>query len=161
MSTDFAITQLQDSREESMITVLGVQDRPGVAARLFGALAAADIPLNTIVQNSPDAGSTNITFSLNRTYFDRAVEVCRNSLTEVAEGLLPEERVGRVTALGKNFEGSSGVAASVFDALGQASINILAISANALSLSVMIREEQLDQAMRVLRRRFGIRDEAR
>ena len=159
MVNDFAITSLETSRDEAMITVLGVQNRPGVASRLFGALAAADIPLNTIVQNSPDAGFTNITFTVRRGKFSAAVEVCRSHLADVAEGLIPEERIGRLTVVGRNFEGSSGVASSFFETLGQANINILAINASAMALSVLIREEQLDQAARSLRRRFDLPDE--
>lgn len=159
MVTDFTITSLDATRDECMITVLGVQNRPGVAAKLFGALTEADIPLNTIIQNSPDAGYTNITFTVAREKFSAAVDICREHLTDVAEGLIPEERIGRVTATGRNFEESSGVAASFFEALGKASVNILAINANALALSVFIREEQLDLAARTLRRRFGLVDE--
>jgi aspartate kinase len=160
MVTDFTITSLDATRDEGMITVLGVQNRPGVAAKLFGALTEADIPLNTIIQNSPDAGYTNITFTVGREKFGAAVDLCRLHLTDVAEGLIPEERIGRVTATGRNFEESSGVAASFFEALGKASINILAINANALALSVFIREDQLDLAARTLRRRFGITEES-
>jgi len=159
MVTDFVITSVEATRDEGMITVLGVQNRPGIAARLFGALTEADIPLNTIVQNSPDAGFTNITFTVSRAKFKAAAEICREHLTDVAEGLIPEERIGRVTAMGRNFEESSGVAASFFESLGKVGVNILAINANALSLSVLIREDQLDLAARTLRRRFGLVDE--
>ncbi len=160
MVINFAITSLEASRDEAMITVLGVQNRPGIASRLFGALAESDIPLNTIVQNSPDAGFTNITFTVRREKFSAAVDVCRSHLAELAEGLIPEERVGRLTVVGQNFEASSGVAASFFETLGQANINILAINANALALSVLIREDQLEQAARVMRRRFDLQDES-
>ncbi len=159
MVTDFTITSLEATRNEGMITVLGVQNRPGVAAKLFGALKEADIPLHTIVQNSPDAGYTNITFTVSRETFAVAVEICREHLADVAEGLIPEERVGRITATGRNFEESSGVAAAFFETLGKSSINILAINASALAISAFIREDQLDLSARVLRRRFGLVDE--
>jgi len=159
MVTDFTITSLEATRDESMITVLGVQNRPGVAAKLFGALKDGDISLNTIVQNSPDAGYTNISFTVSRDHFAAAVDICRAHLADIAEGLIPEERIGHVTATGRNFEESSGVVASFFDALGKSNINILAINATAAALCVFIREDQLDLAARVLRRRFGLTDE--
>lgn len=159
MVTDFAITSLEATRDEGMITVLGLQNRPGAAAKLFNVLKEADIPLNTIVQNSPDAGYTNVTFTVKREQFGAAVDICRSHLADVAEGLIPEERIARVTAMGRNFEESSGVAASFFEALGKASINVLAINASGLSLSVLIRDDQVDLAARTLRRRFGLADE--
>ncbi|MFH1533059.1 MAG: ACT domain-containing protein [Pseudomonadota bacterium] len=160
MVTNFTITSLEATRDEGMITVLGVQNRPGVAGKLFGALKDGDISLNTIVQNSPDAGYTNITFTVARDHFAAAVAVCREHLADVAEGLIPEERVGRVTAMGRHFKESSGVAAAFFDVLGKANINILAINANAQALCVFIREDQLDLAARLLRRRFDLIDES-
>jgi len=156
MGMDFAITTIEATRDEGMITVLGLQNRPGVAARLFGALANAGIALNTIIQNSPDAGYTSVTFTVRRDSFEAAAEVCRALLTDLAEGIIPEERIGRLTARGRNFEEASGVAASFFEVLAQAGINILAINASALAVSVFIREDQLDLAARSLRRRFGM-----
>ena len=160
MVTDFTITSLEATKDEGMITVLGVQNRPGVAAKLFSALKDADIPLNAIIQNSPDAGYTNITFTVRRSTFSGAVDICRDHLADVAEGLIPEERVGCITATGRNFEESSGVAAAFFDALGKSNINILAINANALAVTAYIRDDQVEAAMRVLRRQFGIVEES-
>jgi aspartate kinase len=158
MNPCFKIEELRETRDEAMITIMGLPDKPGVAARLFRLFARESLPVRSIVQNCPDAGAANITFTITMEHFARASALCREFLSDSVEGLIMDNHIGRILIGGSDLENSSGLAAFVFETLGEASINILAIAAEFDSMSFILRGEDMDQAMRLLRRRFCLTD---
>jgi aspartate kinase len=156
MVKDFVISDLIETHAEGMITILGLQDRPGVASKLFGQLSKVQIPIHTIIQNSPDAGTTNITFTVARLDFEIAMEICREFLSDQAEGLIPDPEIARVSIIGSNLEDSAGLASTMFELMAKYEINILAINATHDAISILIKEEDRLQAIKVLTAGFII-----
>jgi aspartate kinase len=154
MNPCFKVEELRETREEAMITIVGLPDKPGVAARLFRLFARENLPVRSIIQNCPDAGAANVTFTVAMAHFPRASALCREFLSDAVEGLILDDHIGRILIRGNDLENSSGLAAFVFETLGEADINILAIAAEFDSISFVLRGEDTDQAMRLLRRRF-------
>ncbi len=147
------------SKKDAKVTVLGLQDRPGIAAALFRALAEADLNVDMIVQDVSESGLTNITFTLSRGDLGRTLDAVKAAAVRVgAEDVQADENVGKVSIVGVGMRTHSGVAASMFEALAQAGINIQMISTSEIKISCVIERDKVDEAVRVLHRRFRLED---
>jgi len=145
------------SKSDAKVTVLGVQDRPGVAARLFRALAVADLNVDMIVQDVSESGVTNISFTVSRGDFARTLDSVKKAASEIgAEDVQADEKVGKVSIVGVGMRTHSGVAAVMFEALAQAGINIQMISTSEIKISCVIEKDKVEEAVRVLHRRFRL-----
>ena len=142
---------------EAKVTVLGVPDRPGIAARLFRRLADVDVNVDMIVQNVSDHGVTDISFTLPRGDLASGTEVCRRLAGEIgATGVSSDEDIARVSIIGAGMKSNPGVAATMFEVLAAEGINIEMISTSAIRTSCVVREDRVEQAVQTLHAAFGL-----
>ena len=142
---------------EAKITVSGVPDEPGVAARLFRDLADADVNVDMIVQNVSEGGVTDISFTVPHTDLERAISVCQSqSAVSGAQKIVSDHRIAKVSVVGAGMKSNPGVAATVFEVLASYGINIEMISTSAIRISCVIAEDSADQAVQVLHDAFEL-----
>ncbi len=146
------------SRDEAKITLIGVEDTPGIAAKIFGPLAEASINVDMIVQNvSEDGKSTDMTFTVPNTDMERAVEVVKAHTSEVGfKELQFDPDVAKISVIGVGMRSHAGIAQRMFQALADKSINIQVISTSEIKVSVLIAEEYTELAIRALHTAYGL-----
>ncbi|MDX1710661.1 MAG: aspartate kinase [Rhodovibrionaceae bacterium] len=146
------------SRDEAKITLTNVPDTPGVAAAIFGPLAAESINVDMIVQNvSFDSGMTDLTFTVTKADLDRAVKVLEGARETLGyEKLLSDADVVKVSVIGVGMRSHAGVAQRMFKALADKGINIQVISTSEIKVSVLIAEEYTELALRSLHTAYGL-----
>ena len=138
-------------RKEAKITITRVVDRPGIAAKLFGRVAEAGIVVDMIVQNMSQDGHTDISFTVPRTDFHKAMELVKGLAREIgADQVLGDDRIAKVSIVGVGMRTHSGVAAKMFAALAAENINIMMISTSEIKVSCVIEEKYTELAVRVL-----------
>jgi aspartate kinase len=144
-------------RNEAKLSVRGVPDRPGTAARLFKPLADANIVVDLIVQNVGHAGRANLTFTVPRTDLDRAVDIVTRSAAELgAEAVETDDEIVKVSVVGVGMRNHAGVAAKAFEVLAAAGVNIEMISTSEIKVSMVIAQKFLELAVRELHTAFGL-----
>ncbi len=146
------------SRDEAKVSVLRVQDRPGVAAALFGPLAEAHINVDMIVQSvSRDGRYANITFTVSRADLARTVEILERVRDQLGfERVDADPDVVKVSVVGVGMRSHAGVAHRMFRTLAERGINIQAISTSEIKISVLIAEEYAELALRALHAAYGL-----
>jgi aspartate kinase len=145
---------------DAKVTMLGVPDRPGVAGRMFRPLADAGIHVDMIVQNVSAAGHTDISFTLPKADLPVAEPILDGLAREVeASGAVVDPDIGKVTVVGAGMRSHPGVAATMFEALADAGINIEIISTSPIRISCVVRVSQLERAVQVLHERFRLADD--
>jgi len=146
------------SRDEAKVSVLRVEDRPGVAAAIFGPLAEANINVDMIVQSvSRDGRFANITFTVSRADLPRAVEILEGHRGDIGfERIAADPNVVKVSVVGVGMRSHAGVAHRMFRTLAERGINIQAISTSEIKISVLIAEEYCELAVRALHTAFGL-----
>ena len=155
---DALITGVAHDRSEAKITVVGVPDKIGEAARIFEVVAAAGTNVDMIVQNvSVGDGSTAISFTLPQADGKRAIEALRDVQKEIGfSELLYDDQIGKVSVVGVGMRSHPGVSATFFTALAKAGINIGMISTSEIRISVVVPAEQVDDAVRAAHTAFGL-----
>jgi aspartate kinase len=153
------ITGVAHDRSEAKITIVGVPDEPGEAARIFQTVAAAEINLDMIVQNisTEGTGRTDISFTLPKA--DGATAMSALSKIKESVGfrtLLFDDHVGKVSLIGAGMRSHPGVAAKFFASLGEAGVNIEMISTSEIRVSVVCRDTDLDAAVRAVHDAFDL-----
>ena len=147
------------SRDEAKVTVAGVEDRPGVAAAIFGPLAEAGINVDMIVQNISEEGRTDMTFSCPTDQVKRA-EKALNGAKEAGvlefEELVADTEVAKVSAVGIGMRSQSGVAAKMFKTLSDEGINIKVIATSEIKISVLIDRKYMELAVQALHDAFEL-----
>jgi aspartate kinase len=144
-------------KNQAKATLLGVPDTPGVAARIFKDLAAANINVDMIVQNVSAAGHTDVSFTVTRDEVAKTRRVIEQLVRKVrAAGLNVDEDLAKVSLVGVGMKNHSGVAFKMFDVLAAGKINIEMISTSEIKISVAIRAKDADQAVRSLHKAFGM-----
>jgi aspartate kinase len=157
MVEDAIISGVAHDTSEAKVTVVGVPDRPGVAAGMFTALADANINVDMIVQNISSEGRTDISFTLPRGEIDQATELLDARLPEIgAERLIVNPSVAKVSLVGAGMKTHPGVAARMFAALSRAGVNIQMISTSTIRVSVIIEDARVDDAVRAVHAEFGL-----
>jgi aspartate kinase, monofunctional class len=146
------------SRDEAKITLIGVADRPGVAASIFGPLTDAAVNVDMIVQNvSEDGKSTDMTFTVGKADIARAVKVLEDSKAELNyQRIVSDANVVKVSVIGVGMRSHAGVAQRMFKALADKGINIQVISTSEIKISVLIAEEYAELALRALHTAYGL-----
>jgi len=153
------ITGVAHDRSEAKITIVGVPDEPGEAARIFTAVAAAESNIDMIVQNvsTQASGRTDISFTLPKTDGPTAMAALSKIQEEVGfTGLEYDDHVGKVSLIGAGMRSHPGVAAKFFAALAQAGVNIEMISTSEIRVSVVCRDTDLDVAVRAVHEAFDL-----
>jgi len=145
------------SKNEAKVTLVKVPDRPGIAAKIFKALSEANIVVDVIVQNVSVTGHTDLTFTVGRTDFKKAMMITEKTAGEVgAEKVVGDDKIAKVSIVGMAMRSHSGVATKVFETLAAEGINILGISTSEIKISVLIEEKYTELAVRVLHTAFQI-----
>jgi len=152
------ITAVTHSTEEARITLLGVPDRPGVAGRIFGALADAHVLVDMIVQNEPvsEGAQADISFTVPRADVPAARAVLEPMAGDMLEAVATDPEMGMVSIIGAGMKSHPGVAAKVFGVLGREGINIEMISTSPIKISCVIRGEEVERAVRALHDAFDL-----
>ncbi len=145
------------NRDEAKITVAGVPDTPGIAARMLAPIGAANIEIDVIVQNMAADGTTDITFTVHRNDIDKAREVLEKAAAEVsAREVITDDKIAKVSIVGVGMRSHAGVASQMFDALAADNINIQMITTSEIKIAVIIDERYLELAVRSLHKAFGL-----
>ncbi len=140
---------------EAKVTVTGVPDQPGIAARLFRLLADRQVNVDMIVQNVSDHGVTDISFTVPHEDLEVAREVTEGLQAEIgAAGVSTDHDIARVSLVGAGMKTNPGVAATTFETLAAHGINIEMISTSAIRISCIVRQAQVEQAVQVLHDAF-------
>jgi aspartate kinase len=152
------VTGIAFSKDEAQISIRRVQDKPGVAAAIFGPLADAGINVDMIVQNvSGDGATTDLTFTVPSADYERAHVTLDKAKAAIGyERLDGATDVAKVSVIGIGMRSHAGVAAQAFKALAGQKINILAITTSEIKFSVLIKAAQTDQAVRTLHTLYGL-----
>jgi aspartate kinase len=153
------ITGVAHDRSEAKITIVGVPDEPGEAARIFEAVAAAESNIDMIVQNvSTEAtGRTDISFTLPKTDLAVAEPILEAACKDVdASGWTHDSDIAKVSLIGAGMRSHPGVAADMFEALSEAGINIEIISTSSIRISCVVRAAEVERAVQAVHDKFEI-----
>jgi aspartate kinase len=142
---------------EAKVTIAGVPDTPGIAATVFRALADRDVNVDMIVQNVSDKGVTDISFTAPRDDLDAARAVTDSLAGAIgATGVTTDASIARVSLVGAGMKTNPGVAATMFETLAAAGINIEMISTSAIRISCVVAEPEVERAVQALHTAFGL-----
>jgi aspartate kinase len=153
------ISGVAHDRSEAKITLVGVPDRVGEAARIFGIIAEAGINIDMIVQNvsAIATGRTDISFTLPRSDGQNALELLRAAQDKVGfQELLYDDRIGKVSLIGAGMRSHPGVSAKFFAALAEAGVNIGMISTSEIRISVVVSQSAVDTAVNATHKAFDL-----
>jgi aspartate kinase len=149
------------SKDEARITVTNVPDRPGIASRIFTPIAGAGIVVDMIIQNTRQSGLTDLTFTVPKADYNKAMAIQKEVADSIgAEEVLGDDNIAKVSVIGVGMRSHYGVAAQMFTTLAEENINIMMISTSEIKISCIIKEEQMESAVKVLHRVFGLDAEA-
>ncbi len=152
------ITGIAADKNEAKVTLTNVPDRPGAVAHIFSPLAEGGINVDMIVQNVAHAtGSTDVTFTVPRAELARALDLLQKAKGPIGyDELIHDTKIAKVSVVGVGMRSHAGVAATMFDTLGERRINILAITTSEIKVSVLIHEDETELAVRVLHTAYGL-----
>jgi aspartate kinase len=154
---DVVLRGVSLEKNQAKITVLGVPDKPGIAAGLFSALAESGLNVDMIVQNVSAQGSTDLTFTLSKDDLKHARKVIEAQVALIgARGHTAQDGIAKLSVVGIGMRSHSGVAATLFSALAQAGINIQMISTSEIKISVIIEEKEGAKATQVVHDAFKL-----
>lgn len=153
------LTGVAHDRSEAKVTVVGLPDEPGYAAKVFRAIADAEINIDMVLQNisKVETGKTDITFTLPKTEGARAVEMLTKHQDEIGfSQVLYDDHIGKVSLVGAGMKSHPGVTATFCEALAHAGVNIDLISTSEIRISVLVKDTELDEAVQVLHKAFDL-----
>jgi len=151
------ISAVTHDTSEAKVTITGVPDRPGIAARLFRALADRSINVDMIVQNVSVGGHADISFTAPKADLPVSLEVTRAVADELGAGdVTHDAAIARVSLIGAGMKTHPGVAATMFQTLAESGVNILMISTSSIRISCVVRSDAVEQAVAALHTRFEL-----
>jgi aspartate kinase len=151
------ISGIAHDTSEAKVTIRGVPDRPGIAARVFRPLADEGVNIDMIVQNISAGGTTDISFTLPKDDLGRASPVLERAAQEVgAEGFERDPDIAKVSLVGAGMKSHPGVAADMFDALAEAGVNMEIISTSSIRISCVVRASDVERAVKAIHDRFDL-----
>jgi aspartate kinase len=154
---DVVVRGISVDRKQAKLTVDDVRDEPGVAARIFSAIAEANIVVDMIVQSVSEHGTTDLSFTIHENDLESAKKLLTPIVTELkAVQLIAKSGVAKLSVVGIGMRSHSGVAAKLFDCLGRGGINIQLISTSEIKIAVVINEAEADRAARLTHEAFGL-----
>lgn len=152
-----AVAGVTGDRNQAKITIVGVPDKPGIAARIFGIVAEAHINVDMIIQNISQAAMTDLSFTVPRADLKKAVPIIQAAAKDIeAKSVSVTEAIAKVSLIGVGMRSHSGVAAKMFEVLAREGVNIMMISTSEIKISCVIDEKYLELAMRSLHSAFGL-----
>ena len=151
------VSAVTHDTSEAKMTISGVPDQPGVAARVFRELADLEVNVDMIVQNVSDKGVTDISFTVPHSDLDRAVAAGETIAAEIgALGVTSDPSIARISVIGAGMRSNPGVAATMFETLAACGVNIQMISTSAIRVSCVVAEEEAEEAVIALHESFGL-----
>ncbi len=144
-------------KNEAKITLVKIPDKPGIASKLFKPLTDANINVDMIVQNISTEGNTDLTFTVAKSDFKRAMEIVKDIAKEInAQNVLSDQSIAKVSIVGAGMKSHAGVAQQMFSALAKENINIQMISTSEIKISCVVEAKYTELAVRVLHEAFGL-----
>jgi aspartate kinase len=152
------ITGIAHDKNEAKITLTRVPDKPGAVANIFGPLAEAAINVDMIIQNvGRDKGETDVTFTVPQADLARSLDLLEAAKSEIGfNRIIPDTNVAKISVVGVGMKSHAGVASTMFKALADRGVNIVAISTSEIKVSVLIEEDYTELAVRVLHTAYGL-----
>jgi len=151
------ISGIAHTRDEAKLTVVGVPDKPGVAYKVLGPIAAANIEIDMIVQNVSAEDTTDLTFTVSRSDFAAARELLEATAAELgAREVTGDDRIAKISLVGVGMRSHAGIASRMFKALAAEFINIQMISTSEIKISVVVDEKYVELGVRTLHSEFGL-----
>ena len=145
------------NRDEAKVTIRGVPDQPGVASRIFGPISAAHLNIDMIIQNVAQDGTTDLTFTVNRSEYAEAMKLLNDIAKELnARDVVGDDTLAKIAIVGVGMRSHSGVAAKMFETLATEGINIELISTSEIKISVGVNDKYLELAVRALHKAFEL-----
>ena len=154
---DVVIRGVSIERNQAKVTIEGVPDKTGTAAKIFNALAAANVVVDVIVQTAPHEGMTDISFTTNKDELQKADPVLKAVAAEIgARGVTQTAGVAKLSVVGIGMRSHSGVAAKLFDLLSKGGFNIQMISTSEIKIAVILDEDRIADAAKSVHAGFGL-----
>ena len=155
------ISGIAHNKDEAKLTVVGVQDQPGIAFRILGPIADANIEVDMIVQNVGVDNTTDFTFTVNRNDYQRALDILKKTASELdATDVTGDNHIVKISVVGVGMRSHAGIASKMFNALSKEGINIKMISTSEIKVSVVVDEKYLELGVRTLHSEFNLEDSA-
>lgn len=151
------VSGIAATRDEAKVTIMGVPDRPGVAHKLFSTVAAVNIDVDMIVQNVGADGLTDVTFTVQRADYVKALNILRKLAKELAaRDVTGDDKIVKLSVVGVGMRSHAGIASTAFQALANEGINIQMISTSEIKISMVVDEKYLELGVRTLHSAFGL-----
>ncbi|MBW2606543.1 MAG: aspartate kinase [Deltaproteobacteria bacterium] len=151
------VSAVTHNKDEARITLKKVPDQPGVAAKIFTPISESGILVDMIIQNTRAGGQTDLTFTVPKADFAKALEVEKKVAEEIgAQDVFGDKNIAKVSVIGVGMKNHSGVASIMFHTLAKENINIIMISTSEIRISCIIEEKYTELAVRVLHTAFGL-----
>lgn len=154
---DKVVTGVTYNKSEARITLTKVPDRPGIAAQIFTPISNSNIVVDMIIQNTRNADLTDITFTVSKADFSKAIDLVRRIGAEIGcERVMGDEDIAKVSLIGLGMRNHAGIASKMFGTLAAHNINILMIGTSEIKISAVIEEKYTELAVRVLHEAFNL-----
>ena len=154
------ISGIAFNRDEAKLTILGVPDHPGMASQILGPIAAQNIEVDMIIQNTGNDATTDFTFTVHRNDYQAAQTILQQIAEQVgAREVNGDERIAKISVVGVGMRSHAGIASTMFNALAGENINISMISTSEIKISVVIDEKYLELGVRTLHKAFNLEQE--
>jgi aspartate kinase len=154
---DIAVTGITSNKSEAKITICAVPDQAGVAAKIFNEISKAGVSVDLIVQNVSHTKHTDISFTVLKTDFSKALDTAKTVAKKIRAGEVQHDKdIARVSIIGIGMRSHSGIAAKMFQTLAENDINIEMISTSEISISCIISQKNLEKAMKGLHKAFEL-----
>jgi len=152
------ISGIAFNRDEAKITVMGVPDRPGIAYAILGPIGDANIEVDMIIQNASVNGTTDLSFTVHRDDYQKALDVLRRQVKDhiKAVDISGDSKICKVSMVGVGMRTHAGIASQMFRTLAEEGINIQMISTSEIKISVVIDEKYMELAVRALHKAFAL-----
>jgi len=155
------ISGIAFNRDEAKLTIRGVPDHPGVAYQILGPIGEANVEVDMIVQNIAKDGTTDFTFTVNRTDYGKALDLLNRVSNDLgAREVVGDDKIVKVSLVGVGMRSHAGIAARMFETLSNEGINIQMISTSEIKISVVVDQKYLELGVRSLHDAFGLAGES-
>ena len=156
------ISGIAFNRDEAKLTVVGVPDQPGVAHRVLGPVADANVEVDMIIQNvAPDGATTDLTFTVHRNDYSKVLSILKQVARETgAQDVTGDDKIVKVSVVGVGMRSHAGIASTMFETLAKEGVNIRMISTSEIKISVVVDERYLELAVRALHEAFNLEQPA-
>ena len=145
------------NRDEAKLTIRGVPDRPGVASTIFGQISDAHVNVDMIIQNVAQDGTTDLTFTVNRSEYTHARSILEKISTQLkAREVVGDDQLAKISIVGVGMRSHAGIASTMFEAMATEGINIELISTSEIKISIGVSDRYVELAVRALHKAFGL-----